>query len=101
MPTEEINTRPNILYSCYVNTSREGEQFVADNVFSYVISGSMEIYVKGKTHFINPGDYRFLAKNQLAKFTKHVPKGGEFKTISIIMDKETLRTVSEDTGIKS
>ncbi len=43
----ENNLMPSILYSCYSHMSREGEQFVPDNIFSYVLSGSIEIYTGG------------------------------------------------------
>jgi AraC-like DNA-binding protein len=99
LKADKRTARPRILYSCYAHTSREGEQFIADHVFGYIFSGSSDIYVNGKTHVFNAGDFRFLAKNQLAKFAKHPPQGGEYKNISILMDKEILRSVSEENNL--
>ena len=102
MPKIERNKkRPDILYSCYANTSREGEQFIEDHVFSYIITGNTDMFVNGKTYTFSTGDYRFLAKNQLAKFTKHASKYKQFKTISIRIDKATLISISEEYHVKS
>jgi AraC-like DNA-binding protein len=100
MPKVEEKTVPKILYSCYSHTSREGEQFIADHIFGYILSGSSDLYMNGKMHVFNEGDFRFIRKNQLAKFAKHPPKGGEFKTISVVMDKDTLRSVSEEMNLQ-
>ncbi|ASU31986.1 AraC family transcriptional regulator [Mucilaginibacter xinganensis] len=101
MPQKEAKTTPKILYSCYSNISREGEQFIGDHILGYIISGSTDLYVGGKSYVFNEGDFRFLRKNQLAKFSKHPPKGGEFKTISIVMDKETLGSLSEELALQT
>ncbi|HTJ51647.1 MAG TPA: AraC family transcriptional regulator [Cyclobacteriaceae bacterium] len=89
---------PKIVYSCYFNVSREGEQFVPDHVFSYQVAGTLEVNNGNKIYKINPGDFRFTRRNQLAKFVKHPPEGGEFKSISIRLDQETLRTISRENG---
>ena len=96
---KEKQSAPKIVYTCYSNISREGEQFVPNHLFGYILSGSSDLYVNGKTHVFKEGDFRFIRKNQLAKFAKHPPKGGEFKTISVVMDKETLRSISEELNV--
>jgi AraC family transcriptional regulator, exoenzyme S synthesis regulatory protein ExsA len=90
------NNHPRILYSCYTHISREGEQFIPDHVFGYIISGTSEMYLGGKTYIFKEGDFRFLRKNQLSKFSKHPPQGGEFKTLSITIDKGTLQSISAE-----
>jgi AraC-like DNA-binding protein len=87
---------PRILQSCYMNISRSGEQFVANHTLSYVIAGRNDIYLNGKNHLFKEGNFRFTAKNQLAKFTKYPAANGEFKSISIVIDQNTLRNVSEE-----
>ncbi|XHR95913.1 hypothetical protein ACFJIV_04230 [Mucilaginibacter sp. UC70_90] len=69
-------TSPRILYSCYSHVSRAGEQFIADHIFGYILSGDSELYVNGKNYYFKQGDYRFLKRNELAKFVKHPPAGG-------------------------
>jgi len=100
MAANKETTSPRIVYSCYSNVSREGEQFIPDHIFGYILSGSSDIYVNGKNYVFEEGDFRFLRKNQLARFVKHPPKGGEFKTITIAMDKDTLRSVSEELNVQ-
>ena len=100
MPTQEKDNRPPILYSCYTEKNREGEQFVPGHVFGYQLSGTLEITVSGKTYNINPGDYFFFRKNQLARFLKKPPPGEEFRSISVYLDQETLHAISEEHGLK-
>lgn len=88
--------RPNILYSCYSQKSSEGEQFIPDHTLGYLISGSSEIFVGGKKYVYQGGDFRFFRRNQLARYTKFPPPGGEYKSISITMDQEMLRGISEE-----
>ncbi|MDB5138345.1 MAG: AraC family transcriptional regulator [Mucilaginibacter sp.] len=88
--------RPQILYSCYAHVSREGEHFIPDHVFGYVKSGTLEVFLGGKNYVFTEGDFRFFRKNQLAKFIKHPPAGGEFKTLSVTMDQATLQSISSD-----
>jgi AraC-like DNA-binding protein len=90
---------PRILYSCYSHLSRDGEQFIGNHVLSYIISGSLETYFNGKNYIFNEGDFRFLRKNQLAKFVKHPPSGGEFKTISVSIDQNTLHSLANENDL--
>jgi len=90
---------PRVVLSCYVNMSRSGEQFVSNHALSYVISGGYDIYLNGKTQSFKAGDFRFIAKDQLAKFTKYPPANGEFKSISLVFDQSTLREISEENDL--
>jgi len=94
MPTQPTHQR--ILYSCYAHTSREGEQFIAEHVFGFVFSGSQVMYVGDKTYPYQAGDFRFFRKNQLCKFVKQPPVGGEFMSLSIRLDKNTLQRISQE-----
>jgi len=88
--------RPNILYSCYAQKSSEGEQFIADHIFGYLISGTSENQIGEEKYVFNPGDFRFFRRNQLTKYTKFPPKDGVYKSITIVLDQETLRSISEE-----
>jgi AraC-like DNA-binding protein len=97
MPIKETEKDPKqILYSCYSHISREGEQFIPDHVFGYVISGGSESYIGGKTYSFKEGDFRFFRKNQLTKYIKYPPVNGEYKSISIRIDQQTLRNISAE-----
>ncbi len=93
--TEE-KTLPHILYSCYSKKSSEGEHFIPEHVFGYTFSGSSEVFVGGKTVIFKEGDFRFFRRNQLARYTKYPPLGGEYRSISIAMDQDTLHSMSEE-----
>ncbi|WP_316830791.1 AraC family transcriptional regulator [Pedobacter aquatilis] len=88
--------RTGILYSCYQQKSSEGEQFIPNHTFGYIISGSSEIFIGGKKHVFKEGDFRFFRRNQLAKYTKYPSANGEYKSVSIILDQENLKAVSAE-----
>jgi len=89
---------PNIVYSCYYNVSREGEQFVPEHLFSYQVSGTLLVNDGQRVHPFNEGEFRFSKRNQLAKFVKQPPPGGEFKSVTILLDQDTLRAISREYG---
>jgi len=94
--TETQKRIPHILYSCYSRKSTEGEQFIADHVFSYMLAGSSDVIHGNKRYFFKEGDFRFFRKNQLSRYIKYPPEGGEYKAISVLMDEGTLRNISEE-----
>ncbi len=96
------NKRPSpIAYSCYVTRSREGEQFIAEHVLSYKVSGTMIMNDGSREYIFNPGDIRFGRRNQLVKFNKLPPEGGEYKSLSVYFDQLFLRNFSMDAGYKA
>lgn len=96
---DPFQLKPHILYSCYSHLSREGENFVPEHVFSYIMTGRMEIFTGGKKYAFGEGDYRFFRKNQLARFVKQPPAGGEYRAISILLDTDTLRHLSNELNL--
>lgn len=96
---DEIKGYPHILYSCYSQKSGEGESFNPNHVLTYIISGSSEISTGGKTHIFNEGEFRFFAKNQLSRYIKKPPQGGEYKSISVSIDQATLRSIGEENNL--
>ena len=80
-----------IVYSCYYSRSREGEQFVPEHVFSYQIAGLLTLNDGNHIHTIKEGDFRFVKRNRLVKFIKQPPEGGEFRSVSVYLDQQTLR----------
>src|ERR1044072_1165982 len=91
-------SKPEIVYSCYHQVSRGGEQFIQDHVFSYHIAGTLTVNDGNHEHIFKEGDFRFVKKNQLAKFLKQPPPGREFKSLSIILDQATLKSLSIEHG---
>ncbi|QJD97329.1 helix-turn-helix transcriptional regulator [Mucilaginibacter robiniae] len=87
--------RPKIGYSCYFTRSREGEQFVPEHVFSYQLSGRLTMTDNSRrTQIFNEGDFRFIRRNNLVKYIKEPAPGGEFKSVSIYLDQQSLRNFS-------
>jgi len=97
---EENKQWPHILFSCYSHVSRESEQFIPDHAFGIIISGSSEVHVGNKTYQLKSGEYRLFRKNQLARYIKQPPPGGEYLSISVLMDQDTLRSISEENDLR-
>jgi AraC-like DNA-binding protein len=82
--------KPQIVYSAVSKRVIEGELFIRQHVVDYIISGSSEVHFGGKSFLYKAGDFRFAVKNRLSKFTKIPPPGGEYRSISICIDQQTL-----------
>ena len=100
MPPPNKRSLP-IAYSCYVTRSREGEQFIADHVFGYQVSGTMIMNDGNKEYIFAPGRFRFSRRNHLVKFNKLPPEEGEFKSFSVYFDQPFLRNLSMEAGYKA
>ncbi|WP_143306250.1 helix-turn-helix domain-containing protein [Chitinophaga vietnamensis] len=80
-----------LLYSCYHTRNREGEQFVADHVLACQVSGTLLVDDGRRVQTFEPGDLRLSRRNHLLKFTKLPPPGGDYLSMSLRFDQETLR----------
>lgn len=87
-----------IVYSCYANRSREGEQFIPSHVFSYQIAGSIVFNDGHQTQTVNEGTFYFCRRNKLIKFLKQPPENGECRTISVYLEEDTLKNFSMEYG---
>jgi AraC-like DNA-binding protein len=101
MENLEVITPSQIVYSCYFMRSREGEQFIPEHILSYQIAGTLVMNDGNKEYLFNEGDVRFCKRNHLVKFTKTPPVNGEFKSLSLYLDQETLRNFSLEYGYKA
>lgn len=81
---------PQIVYSATSKRMIEGEIFIRQHVIDYIISGKSETYFGGKSQIYNAGDFRFAVKNRLSKFVKQPAVAGEYQSISICIDHDTL-----------
>jgi AraC-like DNA-binding protein len=91
---EKSSTQPRILYSCYSSINKEGEHLIPEHVMSIILSGSQTVHLGGKVYEFKAGDIRFFRKNQLSKFIKHPSADGDFKSLSVRLDKDTLNQFS-------
>jgi AraC-like DNA-binding protein len=87
-----------ILFNRYEHDDIEGEAFVADHIFSYIISGKHEVWVGNDRYKFEPGNYRFFRRNQLTKYVKRTDSKG-FKSIAVHIDQRTLKIMSDQYGI--
>ncbi|WP_326981071.1 AraC family transcriptional regulator [Chryseobacterium sp. MYb264] len=91
----------NIVYSCYTQLSRQGEHFVSDHVLSYQIAGDLVLNDGFHDYSAKDGSIRFLRRNQLLKFIKQPPPNGEFQSLSIYLDQQTLKDFSVEYNLIS
>lgn len=93
---EAIQNRESIVYSCYFQRSREGEQFVPEHVMSYQISGTLTLNDGHKEYTFKEGDMRFVKRNRLVKFYKQPPENGVFRTLSIYLGQDVLENFAKE-----
>lgn len=102
MNDSKINQKTSpIAYSCYYTQNREGEQFAAEHVLSFQISGILTLNNSTKEYVFKPGDFRFIKRNQLIKFIKQPDPNTAFQSISIYLDQATLRNFSMEYNQKA
>lgn len=87
-----------IQHSCYFTRSRGGEQFIPEHAIGYVVSGSITMTTVKGTLTVNQGGIYFCRRNQLTKYTKEPPEGGEFRSVAVFFDQEMLRNFSMEYG---
>lgn len=84
-----------IKISCYDCIKTDGENLLSQFVFGYQQAGSLQVYDGKKTISFGKGSYWLAVKNRVARFTKMPPAQGEFKSVSITFNDETLRQFSK------
>jgi AraC-like DNA-binding protein len=96
MPKTALTSQ--ILSSCYYDTSTAGENFIPDHLFSYQISGTLTVNDGKSLTSFKPGDFRLAIRNRLVKYQKS-PAGNEhYKSLSIVLDQQTLRDFCKEYG---
>ena len=103
MMKSEQHMKPSagIVYSCYHSRNRDGEHFVPEHTVSFQIDGSLILNDGVREYPSAKGSFRLIRRNQLLKFIKYPPENGDFKSISIYLDQETLREFSLEYGISA
>jgi AraC-like DNA-binding protein len=99
---KEVNRQPLpddwLSYSCYAEMMRVEEQFTTDHVFSHIREGSLSFHIAGSDKLFHAEEMILVRRNQLAKCTKYPSEAGQFKSISIRLTQETLRSFSLEEG---
>lgn len=91
---------PRLVFNSYTGGNITGEVFVADHIFSYIISGRQDIWLGDKLHSFNAGDFRFFKRNQLSKYIKS-PGSDGFKSIAVHIDQYTLKEMGTAYTLKA
>jgi AraC family transcriptional regulator, exoenzyme S synthesis regulatory protein ExsA len=86
--------KPDIVYSCYHSTSQDGEHFVPEHTLSFQVAGSLVLNDGNKSYASAKDSFRLIRRNQLMKFVKHPPKEGDFQSLNIYFNQETLKDFS-------
>lgn len=85
-----------IVYACYHELSRKGENFVHQHTLSYQLSGSF-VLADGKENYrAEPGEFNLIRKNQLVKFTKYPPENGVFESMNIYLSNDHLLAIANE-----
>lgn len=88
--------KSDIVYSCYHEVSRKGENFVSQHVLSFQLSGQFVLSDGKEKYIVNEGDFALIQKNQLVKFTKCPPENGNFESLNIYLDQEVLQHMAKE-----
>lgn len=97
MEVKKIESKASaVVYSCYHQFSRDGEHFVPEHTLTYQIAGSLILNDGSKEYLPSAGACRLIRRNQLIKFAKHPPENGEYKSLSIYLNQETLKSFSQE-----
>jgi AraC-like DNA-binding protein len=92
---------PNLLYSCYSAVNRVAEQFVQDHALTFIAEGSLDFYLGARHLVYHKGDIALVKRNQLARATKIPPEGGVFRSVSLHLSQDALRSFSMEFGIEA
>jgi len=88
--------KSDIVYSCYHELSRKGENFVPQHVFAFQISGQFVLSDGQEKYIAKEGDFNLIRKNQLVKFTKCPPENGSFESLNIYLNQEVLQNMAKE-----
>ena len=100
MKSNKILSEPKFVQNLYFGDNVESEAFVSDHIFSYIVSGTHEVWIGYKKYIFTAGDYRFFRRNQLAKSIKHTQSDG-FRSIAVHFDQNTLKGIAKEYNFKS
>jgi len=92
-------TIPGLVYTHLATERVVGEQFIAEHGICYIVSGNLKVVDGGETRVFNPGDILFYRKNFLSKFTKQPEEKLEFRSVTVVFDRESLTTFAEQYGM--
>ncbi len=82
--------------SCHAKSYLSKEEFTADHIFSYLISGTNTIDDGRKKVVRNDGSFVLFRRNRLAKIHKKPPPYAEYRSISVRLGQDFLKRFSQE-----
>ncbi|WP_442905616.1 helix-turn-helix domain-containing protein [Hymenobacter sp. PAMC 26628] len=65
------------------------------------MAGTLLLYDGDQTHELTAGTFRLVKRNHLVKFKKQLSADGDFQSLSVSFDQETLRAFSREYGYRA
>lgn len=97
--TKDPLASPKIVINSY-NKRIEGEAFISDHIFSYIVSGSHQVWIGDRKYSFKKGDLRFFRKNQLCRYVKSTGSEG-FQSIAVHIDRNILMEMASTYSLHS
>jgi AraC-like DNA-binding protein len=95
-----LDSYPNILYSCAYQKEQSSEQFIPEHSLGMILSGESQYFTNEGILVMGEGKIGFARRNQLVKKVKKpAPNGDPFKTITIILDQNSLHQYAAENNI--
>jgi AraC-like DNA-binding protein len=82
--------------SCHAKSYISKEEFTGDHIFSYLITGINTIDDGQKKVIRNDGSFVIFRRNRLAKIHKKPPLYGEYRSISVRLGQDFLKSFSQE-----
>lgn len=90
---------PGVVYSHLESRLIIGEQFIGEHGMCYIISGTLKVSETGKARIFNAGSLLFFRKNFLAKFIKQPSENQDFRSVTVMFERNTLEDFSRQYNI--
>lgn len=85
-----------IVYSSYPEESRSGEQFIAEQMVGFTLSGSISVVDGPGVQTFQEGDIVLFRRNHLAKFIKKPREGHRMRAVTVILDQPMLQEIAKN-----
>jgi AraC-like DNA-binding protein len=89
-----------LVYSCQFDKHRGDEEFIPEHLLGFQLSGETHAVYPGGTTVVPENTVVLIRKNQLIRTTKYPSKSGEYKFVSITLDREVLNKYALENKIQ-
>lgn len=89
------NQIPGVIYSHFETRRIIGEQFIVEHGVCYIVSGELVVVEAGRKNIYGAGSLLFFRKNFLAKFTKQPADNQNFRSVTVMFDRNILQDFSK------